>query len=236
LLSAGVVLTVAAAAGFGYWLGSSTSRLDRALQQALQVRNQANEATIAELTRELAQVRLAQSVDAEAAASLRDTITGLRTEVADLQEEVSFYRTLMAPSDVERGLKIAEFELAAGEAPQQYRYRVLLTQAEARRDWVQGGVELQVQGVRDAAGGRALEREGSAHEASEHEAEEVLTLTDLAEPEAYPLKFRFRYFQDLTGTLTLPEGFRPRSVRVTATPQGRGERLEREFDWRVQAG
>jgi hypothetical protein len=162
-------------------------------------------------------------VDAQAARSLRETISELRGRVAGLREEVTFYKRLMAPSTIERGLQIAEFELDRGEAENQFTYRLLLTQAEERRDWVQGGVELEVQGVRSTPDGGSVE--------------EVLSLTELADTEAYPLGFRFRYFQNLSGTVTLPEGFRPRAVLVTLTPKGRSaERSERSFDWIVRAG
>ena len=86
---------------------------------------------------------------------------------------------------------------------------------------MQGRVEVEVRGVR--GGG-----EGSG-------AEEALPLTAISEVENYPLRFRFRYFQDFSGVVTLPEGFRPQAVVVVATPSGGGaERAKRRFDWIVQ--
>jgi hypothetical protein len=218
-----LALVVVSGVGFGYWLGVRTSDLDRNYLMALETGGRALETRLDTLNRELADARLAQSVDAQAAHSLRATISELRDRVAGLREEVTFYKNLMAPSSIERGLQIAEFELGRGDTDHQFTYRLVLTQAEEQRDWVQGSVELGVRGVRAAADGTSLE--------------EVLPLTELAETEDYPLPFRFRYFQNLAGTMILPDGFRPRAVVVTVTPKGRAaDRAERRFDWIVQAG
>lgn len=217
-----LALVVAGGVGLGFWLGQRTSELDGDYLAALETRERALQSRLEFLTRELADVRLAQSVDAQAAASLRDTIAELRDRLAVLREEVTFYKSLMAPSSIERGLQIAEFELGRGEQENEFTYHLLLTQAEERRDWVQGDVELAVQGVRAAADGSSME--------------EVLPLTEVSEPDAYPLKFRFRYFQNLSGTMALPPGFRPRAVLVTMTPRGGADRAERSFDWLVEAG
>ena len=62
----------------------------------------------------------------------------------------------------------------------------------------------------------------------------MLPLTEIAEEGTYPLKFRFRYFQDLTGVLQLPAGFQPEQIVVKAGRRGAGaEALNRTFDWTV---
>lgn len=218
-----LALVVASAVLFGYWLGGRESALDRTYLAALETREKALQARVRDLDRALADARLAQSVDAQAARSLRETISGLRDQLGALGEEVTFYKSLMAPSSMERGLQIAEFDLGVGEADNQFSYRILLTQAEERRSYIQGRVRLEVQGVRTGEDGASVDT--------------VLALTDLAEVDDYPLRFRFRYFQDLSGTVTLPAGFRPRSVLVTAVPNGQsGQQTERSFDWFVQSG
>ncbi|HEX7037869.1 MAG TPA: DUF6776 family protein [Pseudomonadales bacterium] len=217
-----LALTVAGAAALGFVFGQRTAELDRAYLAALEVRAAALDARVRSLTGELADVRLAQRVDAEAAQSLRDTIQELRDELGGLREEVTFYKSLMAPSSLERGLQIAELTVDRGAGAREYGWRLLLTQAAERRDWVQGGVELAVEGTRRTGGSSV---------------EEVLPLTEVAELDVYPLKFRFRYFQNLTGAITLPDGFVPQAVRVTVTPAGRGtEPVERRFEWVDQAG
>ncbi|MEQ8861584.1 MAG: hypothetical protein RIC56_23320 [Pseudomonadales bacterium] len=208
---------------FGYWLGGRHRELDRTYLSAQETRAGALDARVLDLERALADARLAQSVDAQAARSLRETISELRHELGALDEEVTFYKSLMAPSSIERGLQIAEFDLAAGAADNEFVYRLLLTQAAERRSWIQGRVRLELRGVRGADDGAT--------------AEAVLPLTELTSIDDYPLKFRFRYFQDLSGTVTIPEGFLPQSVHVTATLKGKSAAaIERSFDWLVRSG
>lgn len=220
--AAGVALVVAAAAGLGYWLGAATRDLDTTYLEALETRERALKADVDALTRELADARLAQNVDAEAARSLRDTISEMQERIGGLREEVTFYKSLMAPSSIERGLQIAEFDLGAGERDGTFVYHLLLTQAEERRSWVSGRARVAVEGLR-------TEEDGTVVEAS-------LPLSDLTSLEEYPLRFRFRYFQDFEGLLTLPDGFRPRAVVVTVAPAGGAEPAERRFDWILQTG
>ncbi|MDH3644394.1 MAG: hypothetical protein OES38_19975, partial [Gammaproteobacteria bacterium] len=165
---------------------------------------------------------LSREVDAQAAAQLREDIKSLRDEAAGLKEEVTFYKSLMAPSSIERGLQIAEFELAPAEEVNQFTYHLLLTQVEARRDWIQGDVRVEIRGRHRPQGSSQYE-------------ELVLSLTEIAQVQPYPLKFRFRYFQDLSGMLTLPTGFVPEAVAVTAMRRGsRSDSLQRSFEWVVR--
>lgn len=223
LLGLLVALVVAVGFAFGYWLGGAKASVDATRLDALSRAQRARQADLDRLTRELAVAELAQTVDAEAARSLRDTVGDLRDEIATLREEVTFYKSLMAPASLERGLQIAEFELGAGPGDNEFTYHLLLTQTAERRSWIQGHVRMDVVGVRAAADGSSVE--------------EVLALTDVASVEDYPLRYRFRYFQDLEGVVTLPEGFRPRSVRITTTPSGgAADALQRSFDWLVRPG
>ena len=58
----------------------------------------------------------------------------------------------------------------------------------------------------------------------------VKSLTDLAPEITYPMKFRFRYFQDLRGHMVLPEGFEAEQVLVTAKQNGQ-ESMQASFPW-----
>jgi hypothetical protein len=208
----------------GFYFGNAKSGLDRTYVNALEELDLANTAQISELRSQLVDAELSREVDAQAAAQLRENIKQLRDEAAGFKEEVTFYKSLMAPSSIERGLQIAEFELSATEAVNQFTYHLLLTQVEARRDWIQGEVRLEIRGRQRSAGSAEYD-------------ELVLSLTEIADTQPYPVKFRFRYFQDLAGVLTLPTGFVPEAVAIAATRRGsRSESLQRDFEWVVRDG
>lgn len=199
----------------GYWYGSVESDLDGTYVASLEALKKANALKLKELNGALVDAGLTRDVDRQAANELRESISGLRNEVAALQEEVTFYKSLMVPSSVAKGLQIAEFDLTATASENEFVYHILLTQVESRRDWIQGEVRLEVHGGSDAS-----------------DTKQVLSFTELPAAEPYPLKFRFRYFQDLSGVVTLPAGFRPSRVVVSAMRRGANTAdVTRTFDW-----
>jgi hypothetical protein len=221
VLGLSVVAITAAGALIGYRAGLSVAAIDSVYLDSLERRNAADQRAMADLRARLVEAELAREVDRDASRTLRDSIRELRDQVASLGEEVTFYKSLMAPSSLERGLQIAELELRALEGESRYAFHLLLTQVETRRDWVQGETTLEVHGrMRDAAADDAAER--------------VLPLKEIAAEGSHPLKFRFRYFQELTGEITLPAGFEPDRVVVSAVRPGAGsEDLSRTFEWLV---
>jgi hypothetical protein len=207
----------------GYLLGQHQSGLDRTYLGLLEEQKRTGEAEVARLRNQLTDVELVRDVDQQAAATLQDNIKALRDEIGGLEEEVTFYKSLMAPSSLSKGLQIAEFEVLGGEMSEPFNYHLLLTQVADRRNWIRGDVRLDVIGLQDDG------------ENGQQKSEQVLSLTDLADVGTYPLKFRFRYFQDLSGLMTLPEGFQPERVVVTVVQQGnRANDLQQTFEWSVK--
>lgn len=226
-----IALLVVAGSLGGYWLGRSVARLDDTYLASVERLNRANRQSITRLEAELVDANLSWQVDREASQALKETIRELKDQVAKLTEEVTFYKSLMAPSALERGIQVADFELTALEETGRFRFHLLLTQVETRRDWVQGDVSLEVRG-RGTADGEAGPTVGSG--SATGTVEQVLRLTEIAEEGTYPLKFRFRYFQDLTGVIRLPAGFKPERIVVKAGRRGAStEAAEKTFDWTV---
>ena len=230
-----LVLMLAAALA-SYQAGRAVAGLDLAYLDALERLNRSTRANMERLQAQLVDADLSREVGEAAARALKDDIRRLKDEVAALTEEVTFYKSLMAPSSLARGLQIADFELAALEGPgRRYTFHLLLTQVESRRDWVQGDASLEIHGrmpVSSAQGSPAGLTAGS--ESPTEIPERVLPLTEIAEEGTYPLKFRFRYFQDLTGVISLPAGFEPERIVVRAGKRGAStDPLERTFDWVV---
>ncbi len=63
----------------------------------------------------------------------------------------------------------------------------------------------------------------------------VLPLTEMTQVESYPLAFKFRYFQDFAGTLTIPGGLNPEQVVVSAATSGKdGKRVQKTFSWTLE--
>ena len=162
---------------------------------------------------ELIDARLNAQVASEAAESLRQDLALMQSSHQELQQEVTFYKSLMDPGSLVQGLQITELELAPGGTPLEYRFQLLLTQVAQRRSYIAGDVRVDVIGQQ-----------------GEDPAEVVLSLTEMTEVAKYHLKFKFRYFQDLSGSMTLPEQFVPKRVLITAQQQGK-QAQQQTFPW-----
>jgi hypothetical protein len=67
-------------------------------------------------------------------------------------------------------------------------------------------------------------------DSGEKKALSVATLTEDMDPDG--ARFKFRYFQDVSGELEMPPGFIPEQIEVIAESSGRkAMRLEKKFDW-----
>lgn len=215
------VVTVVIAALTGYFGGRETGAEQReaALDRVEQLESQ-QLALVAErdrLREELGDARLAREMASESSGLVRDTINGQAERIASLEDEIRFYRSLMArDEETEEVLRIADLELLRRLDGPGVRFRLLLVRPADPGEEVQGHVELRVVG----------EQAGETH---------VLTGAALGATSAQPIPFRFRYFQNVAGEIELPEGFVPAGIEVVARAEGRdGFQLQRTFSWQVQ--
>jgi len=154
-------------------------------------------------------------VDREAQQQLTETLAEREARVAELNEELAFYRRIVAPPDGETGLRVQSMEVvnnsAAGGIDNSYRLKLLLVQSPQRSGRAQGQVDLSLRGTL------------RGEEAS-------LTLQQLA---TEPQDFEFLYFQDVDLDVILPEGFEPESAEIELRPGQRNARaVAATFPWK----
>lgn len=167
---------------------------------------------------EVAAMKLADEIDGKSDVDVQQTISDLQNELAQIQEEVRFYKGIMVPNVEDKGLRIERLRVESAGEPNRFRYNLLLTQVVEKHDYVQGNVEISLLG-----------------ESAESEAS--LQFADISTSEEGNIRFRFRYFQNIDGELMLPDGFAPREIMVVAQSAGRSaQRLERRFNWQVGEG
>jgi len=153
-------------------------------------------------------------VDRRAADDFRETVRQLSDEVARLEQDVAFYKGIMAPGSGDKGLRVSKIDIVPGDRPDQYTYSVMLTQVVDNSSYIQGQAAVNVVGVRDGE-------------------KVVLPLRDLdAEVDGLGIVFRFRYFQEIKGTMTVPANFIPEQVQVVLQSQGsNSQRVEETRLW-----
>jgi len=143
---------------------------------------------------------------------LRGSERRQQEEIARLKGDLALYRRLGGASGSQAALAIHHVELQRTSAPRVYRLVVTLTQNLRWAAVISGRVRLGIDGI---AGGAARHLDGE-------------TLFPKA---AQPLKFRFKYFQQLERLLTLPEGFEPATLDIRLESHGLKHTVEQTVAW-----
>ena len=207
-----VLLIVSLLAGLvvGQWNGKEAVLQNGALLDQLNTVQEQKQ----NLARKLAAAELAATVQEQAAQELQQKLTMLLSEKVELEDAVSFYRDLMEAGEKVEGLRVADFALVATSTPQIFQFSVLVTQIAENRKYVAGEVELKIVGV----------MQGQRQE---------LILDATNSIFGFPLKLRFKYFQDLVGQIRLPSDFVPERVSVSVQQNGK-KTAGADFEWSLQ--
>jgi hypothetical protein len=209
VLLAIALMAVSLAVGLvvGQWSGKEAVLQNGALLQRLN----ALEGLQQSLERELAASKLAADVQEQAAQELQQRLTQLLGEKVELENAVSFYRDLMEVGAKREGLRVASFTVLATNTPQIFQFSILVTQIAEKRKYVAGDIQLKVIGI--LQGGR----------------QEVIFDAKNAVV-GFPLKLRFKYFQDLVGQIRLPSDFIPERVSISVQQNGK-KTAGADFEW-----
>ncbi|MEX1057057.1 MAG: DUF6776 family protein, partial [Natronospirillum sp.] len=166
------------------------------------------------LRRSAAVLERGAEVDREAAERVRQTNRELRDEIASLEQEVRLYRGIMAPEENGVGPAVDEFAIQ-NLSENSYRFALIMTHAGSDGSWLEGSVGVNIVGE-NANGER-----------------EVFPLMDVSpEYDRVDIRLRYRYFQEIRGEMTFPEGFTPQQIRVVAQVTGnRAATRDVELEW-----
>ncbi len=212
-----LLLSIIGAYGYGVWHALQEQAIAEAdLAQARQ-ELESTRAAEEELRQQLANLKLGAQVDRQASEDVRQEVIELKNQLAALQEENSFYRNLMAPSENQEGLNFGVVELSDTDLPREYRYKVVMQQLATNHQLLNGSLTFNIVGRRDGV-------------------EEVLPLNAVSEDvDQDSIKLRFKYFQTVQGVLTLPAGFEPERIELVARSTGSNSTtVEKRFGWLVQ--
>jgi hypothetical protein len=143
---------------------------------------------------------------------LRNDESDRQAEMGRLQSELEFYGKLAGTGGAISGLDLYRAEIIATESDRVYQFVLTLTQNIRRASIISGQARIDVEGTRE-------DRPVTLN---------WLQLTDGETPEP---DFRFKYFQQLEGYLTLPEDFRPTRLLVSLQASDRKQPVRRDFNW-----
>lgn len=216
-----VVLFVGIGAGahyLGFARGVAFNGDARAERDLLRNENQLLQSQLTGMQQQLVNAEQESRVDRESLEQVQGTILTLRERIAQLEEDILFYKNIMSPGEDERGLVIGQFDLVALEEPGWYRYRVELRQQGDNQHLVNGYANVNILG-------------------RENDSERSIPLRAVSETvDQQDLKLRFQYFQNIEGELRLPPGFTPEKVQIRAVSESEvnAGTVEKSFGWVVQ--
>ncbi|WP_111642370.1 DUF6776 family protein [Marinimicrobium alkaliphilum] len=215
--SVAAVVVVAAVVGSyagGHYQSAREQSNAVAERDRLRVENRRLQETVNELRQVEANLTLGSKVDNRATEELRHQAMDLKAQIASLEEDITFYRGLMEPSENRGGLTIGSLNVLSTNNAREYGYKLVVQQLATNHQVLNGALNFTVIGRQN---GELLE----------------LPLYELSgDVESEDIRLRFRYFQNIEGRLTLPEGFEPERIELVARSTGQGATtVEKKFGW-----
>lgn len=202
----------------GYIAGVSQGEFP--LSQRLEIRERPDDQSSAlrerysEARQRLLQLERSQVIDQQALRQARRTISSLETTIAALRADLTFYRNIMAPSESNRGLQVDSLVLKPTRNDDEYRFKLVLIQVGDNESYISGFTTVNIMGERDGK-------------------EVLIPLRDVSgDISDQNIRLRYRYFQNIEGTLSLPRNFQPHEIQVVAKSEGaKATVVERSYDW-----
>lgn len=171
-----------------------------------------------DLKRQIAILDRASVMDQRATEEVQTTIRTLRERVAQLEQDIVFYRQVVSEETEDTGLVIGQFDIETTQQPERFRYKLVMRQEDADGDtFLTGHVNVNIVGQLD-------------------QEQVVYSLRDISEDEdELDIRLRFKFFQNIEGEMALPDGFEPDRVQIAAVATEPVEKtLNQDFSWVVE--
>ncbi|WP_125828469.1 DUF6776 family protein [Paraferrimonas haliotis] len=183
-------------AKYGLWHQADVQR--DYWQQQYQQQQQA----LTDARQQLSTSKLDLSIEKQTLKQMQVDFNTLQGRLTKVTEELDFYRSVMAPEMAAEGVYASDMEIRSGALPNKYDFRLVLAQLKKRKTSVRGVVDVTFFGVQNGKTQR-------------------FRLSDMAVNDINK-QFNFQYFQFITGSYVLPEGFEPQRVEVVVRVSARG--------------
>jgi len=170
-----------------YWSGESAG-LNR-------LRTENVFSDVADMQTQIERLDREREVDQSAIEQSRQTIRDLEQEIAQLNQDINFYRSVMAPELKVDGLQVEKVRFDWLRQPGKFELNWLVTQPGQNNDYAEGQLGLELEGVQG-------------------QSDRVLTAEELKVVVAQ-LSYKFKYFQQFSLQLDLPEDFEPHLIRFS---------------------
>lgn len=220
----GLLLAVGVLSAFwgGYHTNTAQQKLSLELN-TLQKRFLKTQKQRDQAEQQLANAHLGADVDRRSVNDVRVVLREHQQTITELNEEISFYKGLMSPSERERGLSVRSVEWYKTNKPGHVQFKLVFQQTALKHRLLRGSVRVVLVGWVNAEDGAQV-------------TERRYALSDLSEDvKKKDIPLRFKYFQNLEGELVLPEGFDVQKVELVARALApKKVQIEQTVDWHLQ--
>ena len=174
------------------------------------------------IEQQLANAKMAADVDRGSVSNVQQEVKSYQDKIAELTEEIGFYKGLMSPSERERGLSVRGLDIYKTSFADTFQYKLVLQQTALKHQLLRGSVRVVIIG-------QVLNEQGVS-------VARRYALADLSEEvKEVDIPLRFKYFQNIEGELTLPEDFNVQKIELVARASSpKKVQIEKTYDWRVQ--
>lgn len=209
-----------AAGGFlySYYVTIESQQVELASREELSEELQTRELENSDLRRQIAILDRSSVLDQRATEEVQSTIMSLRERVAQLEQDIVYYRQVVSDETGETGLVISQLDISTTSVTGVYSYKLVLRQLDADGDsFLIGFVNINLVG-------------------SQGQEQMVVPLRQVSEEQdELDILLRFKYFQNIEGSLTVPEGFVPERVQIAAVSTEPVEKdINQDFSWVVE--
>jgi hypothetical protein len=218
LLVVGVGASAAGGFLYSYYVTIESQQGELASREELSEGLQSSELENSDLRRQIAILDRSSVMDQRATEEVQFTIVTLRERVAQLEQDIVYYRQVVSDETGETGLVISQLDIATTSTAGVYSYKLVLRQLDADGDsYLIGFVNINLVG-------------------SQGEVQMIFPLREVSqEQDLLDIRLRFKYFQNIEGSLTLPEGFVPERVQIAAVSTEPVEKdINQDFSWVVE--
>lgn len=168
------------------------------------------------LQTELSHLQVGVTADQQTIKALTQTNKQLQDELSVANNKLFFYQRVVAPELETTGVKVYSFELSKNQLQTEWQYQLVLMQSQKDRRFLSGKFDI-------------------FFSVFEGDTLKQLALSDLSMQVSE--RFKFKYFQTIQGSFSLPDGISVDEVIVKLTVAGnrwhKAQSVEERYDWRV---
>ncbi len=175
------------------------------------------QAALNKASESLVMQKQSSQVDNQSNQELINSVKNMQQTQQILEEELKFYRKIMAPELDLKGLAIDSMKISPTDDPQEFHFRLTLIQAGKQAQFLKGDIIIKVSGLLN---GKTT----------------VYDFRELGTFNSKHFQFQFKYFQNVQGFIKLPSGFEVKNINVKARTKGlrKNQNAENQIIWQPE--